>query len=231
LIWREDEAGIFAVAVTAFLVGLFLAGSPASGHSSIIFYPDIWGIKNRIYWFEPDFPNGDARDRVQEAGNRWEDERPSGSTLAFNVGGGSDRLGWSGTDCTDRTSWDSVMWVQKGSGGFIARTLVCGSGGTFKIEINEDKGWFMGSGQNPGSLHHLLGYTTHEFGHATHGWDPNHFGQGQTANWDLAHICNDNDWPSVHTMCAGIPKQESWRFKTLESHDIATFQEAYQGQG
>jgi hypothetical protein len=185
-------------------------------------------------WYDVGFPIGDGfRNRIApDAASHWSDIS-STDGFSFSAGAGGDRnVTWGSCSQT----WDSFIFTPWPNSVY-AVTGNCGSQGVFMVGLNSNLTWYTATDQNPSNKPSLVGVATHELGHASNGWnlctdgltsDPcqgKHF--DNTYN-TVQHLCNVSSYPAIfHTMCFEAPTSETWRWKSLETHDIDTFQSAY----
>lgn len=94
---------------------------------------------------------------------------------------------------------------------------------TFQINLNRDLDWYSGTEDAPDDYWDLWAALAHEFGHAT-GWGFLHYRED-----DDSSICDAGNL-AQHTMCRNLPFNgdiSRIRRRTLELHDIHTFQNRY----
>jgi|tagenome__1003787_1003787.scaffolds.fasta_scaffold20954095_4 hypothetical protein len=223
-----------------FFAGLLLmvvGAVPASAHSPSD-YPYAWSytILNRVFYIKnpAGWPGTTWNNRFQDAMAHWNNVTGVGLnfSLAGNAQSGDDACG-----PRDLVTYGAV----DGQGTFVAVTVWCSSmNSTVKIVIDTaDNPYDSGAATpNDPTMWDLEGVMTHELGHATRGWlkcvAPD---QDQTRDpcagmhFDPQHngaICDTSDPQNYSTMCYQfISKAGSWRSRTLETHDVDTFQNAY----
>lgn len=223
----------------AFVFALVLVtGSPTAGAHQPADYPFAWTytITNRVFFQgNPNIWPGAAWDaRAEDAMGRW--NAVSGVPLTFSLGGNADP---EDVACGDR---DLMEYGDvDGPGGFIGVTIWCSAmNSTVQIVIDsDDNPWYSGAATpNDSNKWDLQGLLTHEFGHATRGWlkcvapDQNKTKDPCSGmHYDSAHnglICDKADLSNYSTMCDSMPsKVESWRTRSLETHDKDILQNAY----
>lgn len=118
-----------------------------------------------------------------------------------------------------------------GPGGYAGVTAVCNRAGSnippgqkgraayFDIFMDALQGWHYGEKAPPARLYDFQGAVTHELGHAT-GWGP-HYNDRNAA----AGICNVT--VVAETMCNANYAGNFFFVRTLGSHDMHTFSNAY----
>jgi hypothetical protein len=109
------------------------------------------------------------------------------------------------------------------AGSNLAATQVCRSGNCpgpgcqitrGMIHFDTSKPWYTGVGDAPATKYDLWSVSTHEFGHVTG------FGMNEAPDHFTGTICPEQ------TMC-GAASFGSENQRTLDTHDIHTFQGAY----
>lgn len=219
-------------AAFAAVAGAAAALSPlAAGHEVDSYYKTKYAVPRTVQvYFNSDFPGGRFRDRARDAVQPWNNRPPR---LDFNVhseGSAGTSAEQVRNECS-RTRANhyppSVLFygpTQIGQRGRIAFTQPCIRFASpnrvmffFQVYDSETT-WYTGTGDAPASAYDFLSIATHEFGHGT-GFE-GHFDQQQP--W--SGICANN--ASRPTMCAAEdPGRE--RLRTLENHDVHTFDAAY----
>ena len=210
--------------------GLALAHTPSD-------YPYAWtySITSRVFYYKSGYPTGWPRDRFVDAMAKW--NNVSGASLTFSVGGAAQS---SDSVCGPRDIINENPIDQAGHN--LALTYFCSTpNSTVLIVIDEDDNFDNGAATpNDSSKWDLQGTLTHELGHATRGWmlctppdqpldpDPCH---GQHYD-DVTNgqICDIGDAQNFSTMCYAdppLPKVNSWRRRSLETHDEDIFAAAY----
>jgi hypothetical protein len=184
-----------------------------------------WSVDNRdnVNW---KFVNGvptAMRDRIKDGAQEW------------NAVTGTDnfRFDWNSGDYSafawlnqcpnaDSSNYEKngIHWTSINAAGMAVTCATPGGGlHDFQMVLDSDLDWYSGTGDPPSNKVDTWSTATHEFGHAT-GWDK-HFINNT--------MCPSNDRPSWQTMCAAdsgdLPGARYAR--TLEAHDIDTFQDAY----
>ena len=213
------------------LMTLILIGAlpySASAHGG---YPRDW-LGSSINWrFTAGFPSGSGqRDSVREGADQWsntsgaifdwnETGQVANWTISFNCG-----VSWNGGNGNNTLNWKSIDGG--GNNSTLADTLLCPTSGTssltkFWIRFDQaNSADFHWPGHNPDdppdNTFDAWAIASHEFGHAT-GFQ-GHIGSGST-------YCDVGDL-DLHTMCSftasGLARQ-----RTLEVHDVDTFQATY----
>jgi hypothetical protein len=200
-------------------------------------YPFAWTytILSRVFYKAnpTSWPGGNWNDRVEDAMAHW--NSVSGVPLTFSLAGNAQPFD---EECGARNlvRYGGV----DGPGGFYGVTAWCPAlNSTVEITIDQADAPFDAGASTPNASNKwdVEGVFTHEFGHATRGWlkcvapdqekkkdpcegmhyDPVHNGQ----------ICDSSSWGAYSTMCASIPRAESWRLRSLEEHDEDILKSAY----
>lgn len=240
---RLSLAGIRLTIVTLALLLVAVGEISARAHPPGNWYGDEWAsarLPAILFDFGASYPSGQAwRDRAGDAQADWIDT--DGGTTVFNIFiDGSTSYDWG--DCPTPASDDREGILSRnsidGEGGTLAESGACfTSGGKIFIDhirIDTAEPYYTGTGdptpdnQTPD----LWGVLTHEFGHATPGWTgaaPNiHFDAG-----DTPQLCENINATDYHTMCATYRYSDSEhpargrRWRTLEEHDLHTFDDYY----
>ena len=229
-------------AVWSVVVALSLAVSPSTDAIAHLptstWYPfgswDITPDPSKNWKFTAGFPSGSGqRDSVREGADQW--TNVSAASFVWNET--AEVATWTGNEGCGQT------WGSGGSGNNtirwrpisvtlgpdpLAATRICSAGGNvYKFYIKFNSNWsgsFHWSGHTPDDVpsgeYDGWAVASHEFGHAVGFFGPYDDGHldpgGQYCDGDLDH----------HTMCPDILIGKS-RQRTLEEHDIDTFQSLY----
>lgn len=185
------------------------------------------------------YPTGQSwRDRAVDAQTEWIDT-DGGATL-FNIF----------IDGSTSFDWGECPSANDDREGILSRTSIDGEGGTLAesgacftssgriylahIRVDTAEPFYTGTGDPPAdnATPDLWGVLTHEFGHATPGWTDaapkKHFNAA-----DTPQLCEDINATDYHTMCKvyrysdGDHPARGRRWRTLEEHDLHTFDDFY----
>lgn len=218
--------------VGLFSVGVLLGLTSSSQAHNVADYPaNGWKytILSRVFYQSPNSWPNSYNARTTDAMDKW--NAVSSMSLTRSLAGDATSDSWS---CG--TSYDFLKEVSLGGGAQIADTLVCpAANSTVRIRVNSDYTFYTGSSTpNPNSQEDLQGIMTAELGHAVQAWgactngdpaDPCPGGHYDPINNGL--ICDMTDLTSYSTMCNGIATQYTWRWRSLEMHDMDLPQAMY----
>ena len=228
---RSSFIGLFFLSSVAGCV-LFL-GMSASAHCGknctfeATHYPTRWksghhtGL-NVTYRMTSSVPPAWFRDRITEAMSTW---------TAMSPSMGFEKLAEVSTftrNCPN-SSYHGIFYEGISDPDVWARANQCEHTGTdtlheFHIMFDSsDRSWYTGTTTSiPTGEVDLKGTATHEAGHATGFHGPHSSGHFDPT----ATIC---DWYSStrQTMCPTSSKSNSWWWRSPESHDTHTFEDAY----
>jgi hypothetical protein len=213
--WIASIASLLVVAVSATNVALAHGG-----------YSTTWGGTNAPYQFTSSFPGGNGeRNSVRQGADQWTDT-PNANFTWQELGEVSN---WTpSTNCgAEWAQNQSINWKSIDGGGnqsVLADALWCSFNGTiFKYWIRFDKDnaadfFWPGTGAPPvpSGMYDGWAIASHEFGHAT-GFS-GHIGSNTS-------YCDEGSL-DYHTMCQTILAGKA-RQRTLEVHDVNTFQQSY----
>jgi hypothetical protein len=223
-------AALMAIGLIAESAGIAAAHTPSD-------YPYEWtySVTSRVFYYKASYPTGWPRDRFVDAMAKW--NNVSGASLTFSAGGAAQA---SDSSCGPR----DIISEQHidGVGHNLAITVTCSTpNSTVHILVDEDDPFDNGAGTpNDPAKWDLQSTLTHELGHATRGWvlctspdspgdpDPCH-GKHYDDSFNNP-ICDINDPQNFSTMCYSsppLPKVDSWRKRSLETHDEDIFAAAY----
>ncbi len=205
------------------LLFLVLVPLKAPAHPRSDFYARWWQVDLTPEWhFDSNVPNTNVRDRIKDGSHEWNNVS---APMSFDWQAGDlNSVGYS--DCPDDASNSGVHWRDiDGAGGVLGETRSCLYGGTndsiktFQIKFDDQENWYTGTGTPGSSELDLWSDATHEFGHATG------FGLGNAPNvhFTESSLC---DQTPKHTMCASLSAGSTY-WRSLEAHDIHTFQNRY----
>lgn len=189
------------------------------------FYPKWWKPSHHpadgtVDWkFKPLFPTTAWRDRAKDGAQTWNAEPPA-MGLEFQ-GEGSQFT----ADCTNLTNpYNGLWWSDMGGvGGQWGVTMRCWHTGTStmhdaQIYFDSTELWWTSTSPTPVDKLDAWGAAVHEFGHALGFSGPYASGHFDPA----AAVCSGAE----QTMCPYMGYAES-NFRTLETHDKHTFDNAY----
>ena len=236
---------IFLLTLAAALFSCLMTAVAISAHPANEWYGAKWksgtldgvAMDKDVDWrFVDNFPIGDnSRARTRDGASQWSSR---GTSLTFNFQWNEpdyDALDWG--VCSDHYQRDKVGWGDFGDAGYslseplaVVSTCVFSSDRTvlwsFKMKVNNDAPWYTGTGDVPNNRSDMWSVMSHEFGHAggrIKGGD----GSGHFEEW--WDVCPDpgsgNGWDR-HTMCPSVFEGTNM-MRSLEQHDVDTFQGAY----
>jgi hypothetical protein len=195
-------------------------GMPASGHAAGNYFNPDSGIAGLETWpganpnitvhFTANMGNN-ARTAARRGFQTWEDDT---ATVGFSVGA---EHGNTPVDFGNCSSYDNeVHWNEQIGGNPLARAGWCWNGSgdiyTFTLAYDGSYNWHTGTGDPGANEYDVESVAAHEWGHAM-GFD------GHLTDADCGSATRA-------TMCSTTPIASTvWR--TLESHDIHTTENAY----
>lgn len=224
----------------AFLIALLMCAlviTPVAQSHTYIYLPYEWQDTSIVYHFTPTVPtSGYWREAFRNAASRWSNISLSdGFFFEDDAPDISDdwNCDYSGTNTVKRRAMD-------GAGDTLGVTKIClvGSSGSahiveFKLHIDSAEDWYVKSDTPSTPLKiDLQGVATHEFGHVA-GWEgedrePSPGGAFDPINDPNQCDAVNGDAQGWHTMCYRVfSSNESWRWRSLETHDIHEFTQAY----
>ena len=219
---------------------LFVGTGSAQAHPWADWYGQRWrtgtfeGVDQdqTVDWrFVNNFCCGTFRDSVQSGSTKW--NAVSGVSMTFHFESSQDDYGGlSWDDCPANYQADRVGIGDFGDAGWslnepLAVTKLCpfadatDKAYNFRIKFNEDTPWYKDNGDPSNGQWDAISVAAHEFGHAT----------GRTIGGDgSGHFLESSTYCPAdsgrHTMCPSTFDGTSWQ-RSLEAHDIDTFQNAY----
>ncbi|HEX7166480.1 MAG TPA: hypothetical protein VF230_05815 [Acidimicrobiales bacterium] len=219
---------VAALAALALVAG----AGPAWSHGQADYYPNRWTNLTPQWFFDDDFPDGNKRARVRDGLAQW-----NGRNLPLQFAEVGEReAGFDpATDCP--APGNAMFWQDIPDGmGALAITWTCAGGGEIvnsSIVFDSSRSWYDGVGDAadgflnqicslpPGCENDLWSVASHEWGHMT-GFS----GPFEDGHFDPnADICQSDPGPQ-HTMCPFL-EIGTERLRTLEVHDIHTFEGSY----
>ncbi|MGH3716113.1 MAG: hypothetical protein ACRDT4_22020 [Micromonosporaceae bacterium] len=213
------------------------AAQPAAAHSVSLYIPWKWSTagENTIDWyFKSDFPGGSHRDRVLNGASQWNQRGGAAEPNFINAG---QRTNPGNADNPCGNSLNGAFWRNLDLYGpsVLGVAIVCVDGfgniTRFTINFDSDQNWYTGTGDADDGFLNLCPFGTcekdlwsvasHEWGHIA-GFlrgpnDDGHYDSGDP-------VCENNS--SQHTMCP-VYSPGTERMRSLETHDIHTFEAAY----
>lgn len=227
-----------SVAGTVLTVGMIgLAAPSASAHDPAEHFIQHWNLGQNghdIDWaFTPSVPSGNARDRMLDAANHW--NNLSGGRELNKVGNYSAfQYDNPQTDCANLDPEQNGIHYasidgNSSGGGTYATTYLCvyqsHNDWLFarNVKVDSAEDW-SNSDLDPGSDLDLEGVITHEFGHVL-GYSGNNINEAHFS--DNADICNAGISEN-QTMCRYVSYgTASYYERSLEDHDKHTFNAEY----
>lgn len=209
---------ISALILLGLVSGLVGASAAATAHPATDFYNEKWPSNNdNVEWrFDQEFPTGNKRDRVKDGAQEWNNV---GQPMKFEKLAG-DFASFPANSCPTEEQKDAVHWGGiDGSGGTLAQTFICTSGGNlfnFQIRLDQAENWHGGTTSPGPNEIDVWSVAAHEFGHGT-GWR-GHFSS-------TSSLCNANA-TDHHTMCPAYVLGTQYD-RSLNTHDKHTFDNAY----
>lgn len=222
-----------------------LLGSASVGaHTASDWYPAKWVNDKNVNWkFASGFPTGTApRARVKNGAAKW---NQLNQTMGFVFDSGADYASFSALTCPNTEQKDAVHWgTIDGPGTGAALATVCtfadaiGPPGSntslhsFQLKFDSAENWFTSDSGTPGSNQpDMESLAAHEFGHATgrsrtEGGTQTAGGDGKGHFVNSSEYCTPTTEANHHTMCTSTPLGTTWD-RSLNTHDIDTFQNAY----
>lgn len=208
------------IALIAVTAGL-LCASIALSHGASEYYNLRWkaGERFQVYEYQTLVPSGNFRERIRNGAQAWNSLPPE---VHFTDGSVNLNVSHGQCDANRQAGENGVYYAGiDGKDGVLANTAYCvwESEPTklyaFSIKFDNAENWYSGTGTPGGSQYDTHGVAAHEFGHAT----------GFTTHWAVGPpLCNADS--KKHTMCPAIGTGSTiWR--SLEEHDVHTFENAY----
>lgn len=208
-------------AIVALAVFLIASTSAAGAHTSSTYYfgsREWFPSRNVNYYFHTSLPNtSDWRNSIRAGDGVWDalggttepdffsqTVSSSGYSCAGGAGSGRSAVHYGAID---------------GATGILGVTTWCIPSGeyyldAFRILYDSAEVWYSGSGDAPPDQRDVRSVSAHEFGHAT----------GFYGHFTASDLCGDVG--TDQTMC-GYYTPGTERFRTLETHDVHTFEGAY----
>lgn len=208
-----------ALAGAAISCMLAVAVPPASAHSAATYVPTRWADNNgnQLWHFASNFPTGAYRSRISDGVATWNalDQR-----IIFS-GPQADVADFDPSVNTCSSVDNNVLWRSiDGALGTLALTYRCSDGSGHwahaNMVIDNAENWYSGTGTPASNAVDLWGVATHEWGHAV-----------GMEHLNDSTACPDGDTgPNNATMCPIYAPGVTYN-RTLETHDIHTFEPAY----
>lgn len=207
--------------------------STATAHS-VSDYPSFgwqYTILNRVFYKAP---NAWPDRFTNPTSAMMDDWNAIGSmNLVRSLAGDASTGSWSCGTSFDLVRTDNTM----PAGVYMSTTVCSATNSTTRIRVNTgDFDWYTDSSTpNPSGQADLRGVMKHELGHALQAWvfctnNPDNDDPCPGAHYDPTYnaaLCDTSDWPGYHTMCSSVQESQTWRWRTLETHDIDLPQAMY----
>lgn len=224
---------LLVTAAVAFSV--MMVGTTAQAHTANVYFLARWQTGQSVpYLFAPDFPTGAFQSRVLDGVAQWRNRAGSAEPKFWNAGTATTLIAYTTCNPSFNTP-NHLHWMDLDfhSGATVGLTSICYNGAdgriySFQMAFDSDRDWYTGTGDANDGLFQMCipscqidfwSIATHEMGHA-HG-----FTGAVGGHFDGSDgICPNSD--ARQTMCAGYTGGTE-RIRTIETHDIHTFQAAY----
>ena len=222
---RDGVPNMLTRSVATLLIGtvaaVSLSAAPALGHSPARFYPDKYDKHHRRLkvYFTTDVPGGSFEARLLDGMRQWNNVGakfkflPQTTPRLFAPPHRCDRFP-GGKHPGGRVEYQPLP---AGVAGFTPQCKQRGKNRIlfFVMYLNSTEKWYSGTADAPADRTDVWSIATHEFGHGT-GF-VGHFPRGGS-------LCGNSS--AQQTMCQPY-FQGTERQRTLESHDVHTFNGAY----
>lgn len=218
--------------VAVLLAGLaILAPQAASAHTASTYYKaPKWPTGASIsYGLNSGWPDGyfDYDDRILNAKNQWYQYAGSAEPKAYWTLNDYVSYGSAAFPCqmTSGTNTVVVFWMDLDgfSTGYLGATWSCADPNNSarriraSIAIDNDRSWYIGTGDAPSNQPDLWAVASHEWGHA---FGAAHFAEGESG------VCPQYENTVRHVMCPSIALGYEVQ-RHPKTHDIHTFQAAW----
>ncbi len=216
---------------SGFLVGLVVGSALSASAHMINEYPSGNGWKytilNRVFRTAPNLWQTSYNTRVDAAMATW--TALAGSSLSQQRGSQAASDTWM---CG--TAYDFLVSETPPNGSLASTTLCVAANSTVRIRVNPSATWYTGSTTpNPAGTYDLQGLLSHELGHAHQAWQVCTMGTMEPCpggHYDTTNnfpLCDTSTPAQLHTMCRSISQANSWRWRSLETHDRDLAEFAY----
>lgn len=236
---RSSWSSGVVVAVVTF--ALFVAFPvPAVPHSASTYFLVTYGsgdLPNITYRFTQSVPNTTFRGRVEDGADKW---TAVGGVDLNLVRGSLTADNFAYANCNKGPTGVATVHYKDIGGPFAyGVTIVClknnGNIREFRIALNSDVyGWNITTSDPGSSEVDVWSVSAHEFGHGVGGWLDASSGQHFSNNTVCPVNSSGGLFASWQTMCDSVdnltPPDDEYAKKfrrTLEEHDIHTFENAY----
>jgi hypothetical protein len=222
------------LAALAFVTGAIMTLPFGARAHNISDYPGDGGWKytilNRIFYTHPTQWPSSFNNRTDDAMAKW--TSLTGSGLSQQRNGTAPTGNWSCGAAFDMLRYAFL------SGPALGATLLCTPvNSTVRITMDTAANWYTGSSTpDPSNQPDFQGLITHELGHAHQAWavctnDPDATDPCPGNHYDTTHngaICDQSGMPAQYsTMCTSVSTTNSWRWRSLETHDQDLVESAY----
>jgi len=216
--------------VSGFTVGFMVAATVGASAHSIGDYPSNgwqYTILNRVFYTAPNNWQTSFNARTDAAMATW--TGLSGSNLSQQRGGVAASDSWACGAAYDLLAYESIP------SGALASTTVCTPvNSTVRIRMKTGVSWYTGSSTpNSSGTYDFQGFMTHELGHAHQAWMFCTSGSSEPCpggHYDTTYnlpLCDTSTPAQIHTMCRSVSTTNSWRWRSLETHDRDLVEGAY----
>lgn len=218
------------VIAIGFIASFVTATSWGASAHSVSDYPSHgwqYTILNRVFYTAPNNWQSSFNARTDAAMATW--TGLTGSNLSQQRGGQAASDSW-----VCGTSYDFLSYTAIPSGA-LAQTEVCITvNSTVRVTMSNATSWYTGSSTpNPSGTYDFQGLITHELGHAHQAWMFCTSGSAEPCpggHYDTTYnsaLCDTSTPAQLHTMCRTVSQANSWRERTVETHDRDLVEAAY----
>jgi len=215
---------------TGFVAGFVAAASVGASAHSVNDYPSNgwkYTITTRTFRTAPNDWQSTFNARTDAAMATW--TALGGSNLVQQRGGVATSDNW-----VCGTGYDFLRYAAIPSGS-AGQTQVCQAvNSTVQITMKNPANWYTGSSTpNPANTTDFQGIIAHELGHAHQAWMFCTSGSGEPCpggHYDTTYnlpLCDTGTPAQLHTMCRSVTAANSWRQRSLETHDVDLVEAMY----